>query len=61
MLNGVLGKLIVVQLVKEMLEFYETGILVTVFTLSSPVMGESRPHCYPFFLRLVLISSSMLC
>jgi hypothetical protein len=25
------------------------------------VMGESRPHCYPFFLRLVLISSSMLC
>jgi hypothetical protein len=48
MLNGVLGKLIVVQLVKEMLEFYETDILVTVFTLSSPVMGESRPHCYPF-------------
>ena len=48
MLNRVFAKLIVAKLVKKMFAFYETEIFITVFTLSYSVIGESRPHCYPF-------------
>jgi hypothetical protein len=47
MLNRVFGKLIVAQLVKKMFAFYETEIFIAVFTLSYPVMGESKPQSYP--------------
>ena len=60
MLNRVLGKLIVAQLVKEMFPFYEKNIRYSVHPFLS-CDGWIQATLLSFFLGLVLISSSMLC